>query len=90
MRRKFQRRLVIVHGIDSIWAAYIEKMKPFSRHNKGYRYLLIVIDICSEYGWMRKLKDNDVESVADAFKDIVIISKRKSKKVLVNKGWTAS
>ena len=77
---------MIVHGIDDILAADLVEMQPFSRYNKGYRYLLTVIDIFSKYGWMRPLKDKKGESVADAFKDIMKASKRKPNKVWVDKG----
>ena len=86
MKRKFPRRRVIVHGIDDTWAADLVEMQPFSKYNKGYKYLLTVIDILSKYGWMRPLKDKKGESVAEAFKDIIKTSKRKPNKVWVDKG----
>ena len=77
---------MIVHGIDDAWASDLVEMQPFSKYNKGYRYLLTVIDIFSKYGWMRPLKDKKGESVAAAFKDIMKTSKRKPNKVWVDKG----
>ena len=32
-------------------------MQKFSKWNKGYRYLLMVLDILSKYGWIVPLKD---------------------------------
>ena len=86
VRRKFPGRRVIVHGIDDIWAADLVEMQPFSRYNKGYKYLLTVIDIFSKYGWIRPLKDKKGESVAEAFKDIMKTSKRKRPKGKRSKG----
>ena len=45
-------------------------MQQFSKWNKGYRYLLMVIDVFSKYGWIVPLKDKKGESVTEAFKSI--------------------
>ena len=38
--------------------------------NKGYRYLLMVLDLFSKYGWIVPLKDKKGETVTEAFKTI--------------------
>jgi len=43
--RKFPQRRVISNGIDQIWSADLAEIQKFSKWNKGYRYLLMVIDI---------------------------------------------
>ena len=45
-------------------------MGRFSKWNKGYRYLLMVLDVFSNYGWIVPLKDKKGETVAEAFKTI--------------------
>ena len=45
-------------------------MQQFSKWNKGHRYLLMVIDVFSKYGWIVPLKDKKGESVTEAFKTI--------------------
>ena len=70
IKRKFTRRRVIVNHIDEIWAADLVEMQQFSRWNKGYKYLLMVIDVFSKYGWIIPLKDKKGESVTIAFKSI--------------------
>ena len=45
VRRKFKRRIVLVNGIDKIWAADLVNMQAFSKFNRGVKYLLVVIDI---------------------------------------------
>ena len=42
-------------------------MQQFSKWNKGYRYLLMVLDLFSKYGWIVPLKDKKGET---AFKTI--------------------
>ena len=45
-------------------------MQQFSKWNKGYRYLLMVLDLFSKYGWIVPLKDKKGETVTEAFKTI--------------------
>ena len=60
IKRNFARRLVIAHHTDEIWASDLAEMQPFSKWNKGYRYLLMVIDVFSKYGWIEPLRDKKV------------------------------
>ena len=46
-------------------------MQQFSKWNKGYIYLLMVLDVFSKYGWIIPLKDKKVQSIAEAFKTIL-------------------
>ena len=46
-------------------------MQQFSRWNKGYRYLLMVLDVFSKFGWIVPLKDKKGETVAEALKTIL-------------------
>ena len=61
-------------------------MQAFSKFNRGFRYLLTVIDMFSKYGWMLPLKDKTGKSVADTFKEIFKKSKRKLEKLWTDKG----
>ena len=45
----FQKRPVIVVGIDDTWSADLVDMTSFAKFNKGIKYLLIIIDIFSKY-----------------------------------------
>ena len=84
--RKFQKRRVISNGIDDIWTADLVEMQNFSKWNKGIRYLLMVIDVFSKYGWVRALKNKKAETVYEAFRDIIIKSNRKPKMLWTDKG----
>ena len=84
--RKFQKRRVISNNIDDIWAADLVEMQKFSRWNKGIRYLLMVIDVFSKYGWIRELKNKKAETVYEAFRDIIMKSNRKPKMLWTDKG----
>ena len=70
IKRNFTRRRVITNHIDEIWASDLVEMQQFSKWNKGYRYLLMIIDVFSKYGWIVPLKDKKGETVAESFKTI--------------------
>ena len=55
--RKFTKRTVISNSIDEIWAADLVEMQKFSKWNKGIKYLLMVIDVLSKYGWIEGLNN---------------------------------
>ena len=58
--RKFEKRKVHSAFKDNIWDADLADMQLLSRHNKGIRFLLCVIDIYSKYAWVVPLKDKKV------------------------------
>ncbi|CAG2217713.1 unnamed protein product [Mytilus edulis] len=70
LRRPQNRTEIVVAGIDDQWSADLMDMVKFSKYNKEYKYVLVVIDVFSKYLWLRKLKDKKGESVATAFQDI--------------------
>ena len=84
VRRKFERRRVLVSGIDKIWAADLADMKAFTKSNHGIKYLLAVIDVFSKYGYLVPLKDKTGKSVASALKSL--FEERKPEKMWVDKG----
>ena len=55
--RKSKKREVYSAFRDNIWAAYLADMQLISKFNKGFRYLLCVIDIYSKYPWVVPLKE---------------------------------
>ena len=61
-------------------------MQLFSKFNKGFRFLLCVIDIFSKYAWVIPLKDKKGISIVNAFQKILDDSKRKPNKIWVDKG----
>ena len=51
-------------------------MQLINKSNKGFRFLLCVIDIYSKYAWVIPLKDKKGASIVDAFQKILDISER--------------
>ena len=56
-------------------------MQLISNFNKGFRFLLCVIDIFSKYAWVVPLKDKKGVSIVDAFQKIFDDSNRKPNKI---------
>ena len=69
-RKKYPTRKYIVHDIDEQWQADLADVSLIAKQNKGYRFILTVIDIFSRYAWARPLKSKSGKEVAAAFKDI--------------------
>ena len=65
-------RTVFAKQVDDIWTADLVDMSPFSRSNKGYKYLLRVIDVFSKYGWIVTLKIKTGKEVAQAFRKLFL------------------
>ena len=55
--RKLKKRKVYSSFRDNIWGADLADMQLLSKFNKGFRFLLCVIDIFSKYAWVIPLKD---------------------------------
>ena len=76
----------MVNEIDDVWAADLVEMQEWKKDNKGYRYILNVIDCSSKYAWSVPLKDKMGKTVLDAFQYIVKSSNRKPKYIWVDEG----
>ena len=61
-------------------------MQLINKFNKGFRFLLCVIDIFSKYAWVVPLKDKKGISIVNAFQKILDDSNRKPNKIWVDKG----
>ena len=71
-RRRFRRRRVYANGgRDSIWTADLLDIHQYARQNKGYKFILVVLDIFSRYAWARPLKSNTGANVVSALENIL-------------------
>lgn len=70
-RRNFKRRHVVQRGYDDLWQADLVEMIPYARENKGFRYMLTVIDTYSKYAWALPIKSKTADSVTNAFKTLL-------------------
>ena len=65
--------------------ADLDDMQLISNFNKGFRFLLFLIDIYSKYAWVVPLKDKKGVSIVNAFQKILDESNRKPNKTRVDK-----
>ena len=70
IRRKFQKRLVFAKNVDDIWAADLVEMQPLAKFNNGYKYILMIIDVFSKYGWAVPIKTKTGLAVSTALKTV--------------------
>lgn len=75
-RRNYKRRNVILKGINDLWQSDICVLSNLSRFNKGYKYILVVIDCFSKYLWTRALKTKSANDVKKAILDILSREKK--------------
>ena len=60
-------------------------MPLISKFNKGFRFLLCVVDVFSKYAWVVPLKDKKGVSIVNAFQSILKKSNRKPNKIWADK-----
>ena len=55
-----------VYHIDDIWNSDILDLKDYGpENNRGYRYVLVVIDIFSKFGFRKPLQNKNAQTVKD-------------------------
>ena len=84
--RKFNKRKVHSPFSDNIWGADLADVQLISKFNKGFRFLLCVIDIFSKYTWVIPLKDKKGIIITNAFQKVLKESNKKLNKMWVDKG----
>ena len=76
-----------VYFIDDIWSLDILDLKDYGpENNRGYRYVLVVIDKFSKYGWTVPLKNKNAQTIKDSFENILVNSKRKPNLIESDRG----
>ena len=73
------------HLLGNIWGADLADMQLISKFNKGFRFLLFVIDIFSKYTWVVPLEDKKGITITNACQKILKESNRKPNKIWVDK-----
>ena len=56
-------------------------MKLISKFNKGFRFLVCIIDIISKYAWIVPLNDKKGISIVNAFQEVLEQSNKKPNKI---------
>ena len=85
-RIRFPRRRIFSSNVDSIWTMDLLDIHRFSRQNKNFRFILVMLDIFSRFAWARPLKDKTGGEVSTAIQDIITSSGRKPDRIWSDKG----
>ena len=76
-RRRFPTAPVVVFGIDEQWTADLIEVINIAKYNRGYRYLLTVVDVFSQHAWVQPVKKKTGKAVTEAFEKILKKGDRK-------------
>ena len=52
-QRRFPTAPVVVYGIDEWWTAHLIEVINIAKYNRGYRYLLMVVNVFSKHAWVK-------------------------------------
>jgi hypothetical protein len=85
-RKNFPRRSVVLKGIDDLWQADLADLQNFQNVNKGFKYILVVIDAFSKYAWCVPVKSKTKLEIRSAFEQIIKTAKRKPKHLQTDLG----
>ena len=57
-----------------------------TENNRGYRYVLVIIDNFSKFGWTVPLKNKNAQTIKDSFENILLKAKRKPNLIESDRG----
>ena len=72
--------------MDDIWAADLVDMQYYSQTNKGFKYILMIIDVFSKYGWAILLKNKTSAEIVRAFSELLNSGQKPPKYLWTDKG----
>ena len=86
-KKNYITNKTVVYHIDDIWSLDILELKDYGpENNRGYRYVLVIIDNFTKYGSTVPLKNKNAQTIKDSFENILISSKRKPNLIESDRG----
>ena len=89
-RKNYPMKKVVVGGVNIQLQADLVDLQQWASQNDGFRYILLVIDCFSRYGYAKPLKTKQGQPVADALEQIINEAEaridRKIKKLQTDEG----
>ena len=82
--RKFPRLKTQTGGIDKQWQLDLIDMQSFSKSNRGFKHILVAVDVFSRYGFAVPVKSKKGEDIVKAFK--IMLKERQPAYVQTDKG----
>ena len=71
---------------NQVWATDLIDCSHFTKHNKGYRYIMTVIDVFSRKIWLQRLKQKEARDCADAFESICVRAQVNPSQLIADNG----
>ena len=76
-KKNYNTNKIDAYHIVDIWSLDVLDLKDYGpKNNRGYRYVLGIIDNFSKYVWTVLLKNKNGTTIKDSFENILINSKR--------------
>ena len=65
---------------------FFEYLRLRCKNNRGYRYVLVIIDDFSKFGWTTSLKNKNAQTKKVSFENILMSSERKPILLRIDRG----
>lgn len=85
-RVNFPRRNTVIKGINDLYQCDLIEVQPYSKINRGYRYILTFINCFTKFAAATPLKDKTGKIVAAAVENIIKGGKHKIKHLQTDDG----
>jgi hypothetical protein len=85
-RKHFDRLHYLVDNIDDQWQTDLIDLRSISYENKGYNFIVVIIDVFSKFAWTVPIKQKIPSEIIKAFRDTFNSSRRKPLNVMSDKG----
>lgn len=85
-RKNYPRRHVVMKSIDDLWQADLVELGAYKGENKGFTFLLTVIDCFSKFAFAVPVRDKTGQSISHAMETIFVENKRIPKMLQTDNG----
>ena len=86
-RKSYPTNKTDVYHIDETWSLDILDLKDYGpKNNRGYRYVLVIIDNFIKFGWTIPLKNRNAITTKESSENLLISSKRKPDLIETDRG----
>jgi hypothetical protein len=85
-RINFPRRNTVIKGINDLYQADLIEMKPFSKLNKGFKYILTFINCFTKVADAEPLSNKTGKSVAEAMERVILRNRHSIKHLQTDNG----
>ena len=67
-KKNYSTNKTDVRHVEDIWSSDILDLKDYNpENNRGYRYVLVILDNFSKLGWTVPLKNKNAQTIKDSF-----------------------